>query len=249
MRAENWCLDQPSADFGYIESKTKKHKTANIMKIALLLPLVAFSCGLYTASWGDAWFKMRESMSTEGVEDGFTVPFVLPAVLRNNTWASRLMTTSEGSIMLREILRNEGESVEGISTHSLKATLLSWASKAQTNIDDRRLLGHHVDRNQVSPLTYSRDALAGLLERLWSIIVKIKTGQFDPEESSASRAIRALQQSSPSAHPTTQSSSDALNQFLESDEGLTDLPTPEVDDEQTQANGFLEEEVCSSDSG
>ena len=249
MYAENWCLDQPSPEFGYIESRTRKHKTANIMKIALLLPLVGFSCGLFTSSWGDAWFKMRESMATEGLDDGFTVPFVLPAVLYNNTWASRPMTTSEGSIMLREILRNEGESVEGISTHSLKATLLSWASKAQMNIEDRRLLGHHVDRNQVSPLTYSRDALAGPLERLWTIIVKIRTGQFDPEESRASRAIRAHQSSSTNAHSSSHLANPFMDQLPDNEEGLTDLPIPELSSEPVLVTDYLEDEVCSSDSG
>jgi hypothetical protein len=116
--------------------------------------------------------------------------------------------------------------VEGISTHSLKATLLSWASKAQMDINDRRLLGHHVDSNQISPLTYSRDALAGPLEKLWQVILKVRSGQFDPDESRATRTLRAM--SMPSV--TT-----ANDQTIEVGEDLdtveaTEIPIPPSDD-------------------
>ena len=190
MYAESWVLDMPSDNFGFIEARTRKHKTASL-KIATMLPLVGFARGLYTQAWGKVWFKMRDDLEKE-MDDGFSVPCVLPAVLRNNTWAPRPMTTSEGSIFLREILRNEGEVVDGISTHSLKATLLSWASKDNMSIEDRRLLGHHVDRNQISPLTYSRDALAGPLNSLWSVICRVRSGRFDPDESRAVRTMRIL---------------------------------------------------------
>lgn len=102
------------------------------------------------------------------------------------------MTSSEGSVALREILRAYGENVEGISTHSLKVTLLSWASKANMSIEDRRVLGHHIDPNAVSALTYSRDAMSGPLERLWQVICNVREGKFFPDESRARRTCRAL---------------------------------------------------------
>ena len=240
MYAESWSLDMPSQEFGFIEARTKKHKTANITKLAMMLPLVGFARGLHTKSWGDVWFQLRDQLEHE-LDDGFSAPYVLPAILRNNMWASRQMTTSEGSIFLREILRNEGENVEGISTHSLKATLLSWASKDNMNIEDRRLLGHHVDKNQVSPLTYSRDALAGPLTRLWSVVCRVRNGQFDPDESRASRTLRSFQSN------TAQGS-----EIPETD--CTEIPPPVAPDFSLDAGETLisgdgpELELCSSDS-
>ena len=152
MFSEAWVLDAPSAKFGYLECRTKKFKTANVVKNSVFLPLVAFANVFEQDSWADCWFKLREKLVDE-FGDGFGHMFILPAVLRNNKWADRPMTTSEGSQALREILAIAGEPTDGISTHSLKATLLSWASKAHMSISDRRLLGHHVDKDEVSPLT------------------------------------------------------------------------------------------------
>ena len=242
MYAESWTLDMPSPVFGYIEARTKKHKTANMSKRALMLPLVGFSCGLQNKSWGDVWFSLRDRLESE-LDDGFSVPYILPAILRNNLWANRPMTTSEGSIFLRELLRNEGEKVEGISTHSLKATLLSWASKGQMTIDDRRLLGHHVDKNQISPLTYSRDALAGPLERLWSILIKIKKGQFDPDESRATRAIKAFQSN---GMPLIQHSDTGTGEQVPGGEteGATEIPIPLALEDMSTAHDMNESGVA-----
>jgi len=248
MYAESWLLDMPTDSFGYIEARTKRHKTANISKLALMLPLVAFSCGLQDKSWGDKWFQLRDELEKQ-LDDGFSVPYVLPAVLRNNTWASRPMTTSEGSIFLREILRNEGEKVEGLSTHSLKATILSWASKAQMNIEDRRLLGHHVDRNQVSPLTYSRDALSGPLERLWLVLQKVKTGQFLPDESRASRAIRFISSISASSTSIDESRRGPDTEAeASSTVECTEITVPPVPDNLSNLIDNHDLEDCSSES-
>ena len=188
MYAEAWVLDSPTPEFGYLEARTKRFKTANLLKRSTFLPLVSFTNGLHGKSWADEFFKLQEYIYNTADRP----PFVLPGILRNGEWANRPMTTSEGSQALRAILRDSGESPEGISTHSLKVTLLSWASKAQMSVEDRRLLGHHVDRNMVSPLTYSRDALSGPLERLWRVILQIKVGEFNPDESRATRTMKNL---------------------------------------------------------
>ena len=189
MFGELWTLDMPSEHFGYVECKTRRHKTANIVRQAAYLPLVAFTCGLSNRSWGSEFFRLRDLFDPD---DGFAGQYVLPAILRNGLWAQRPMTTSEGTQILRELLQETGSSVEGISTHSLKTTLLSWAAKAQMDISDRRLLGHHVDPSTVSPLTYSRDALAGPLEKLWQIVCRVKEGRFLPDESRAARALKNI---------------------------------------------------------
>ena len=188
MYAESWILDAPNPSFGFLEARTKRFKTANLLKRSTFLPLVSFTNGLHIKSWAEEFFKLQETVCSGTNRPGF----VLPGILRNGEWANRPMTTSEGSQALREILRDSGALPEGVSTHSLNVTLLSWASKAQLSVEDRRLLGHHVDRNQVSPLTYSRDALSGPLERMFRVIMQVRAGEFNPDESRATRTIRSL---------------------------------------------------------
>ena len=191
MFALQWILDEPSPDFGYLESRTCKHKTANIIKKAVFLPMVAFTHGLFSKSWASEWFDTRKSLADD-TNDGFGSDFVLPGILRNGQWANRPMTTSEGSAALREILRSGYEDVTGVSTHSLKVTLLSWGAKSNLSVDDRRILGHHIDPHMTSALTYSRDAMAGPLERMYRVIQSIKDGSFLPDESRARRTGRNL---------------------------------------------------------
>ena len=52
-----------------------------------------------------------------------------------------------------------------LTIHSAMATLLSWAAKAGLSLGDRRSLGMHAKPGDLSALEYSRDALAGPLER------------------------------------------------------------------------------------
>ena len=79
-----------------------------------------------------------------------------------------------------------------VSSHSLKSTLLSWCSKsAKVSFEDRRLLGHHVDRNAASPLCYSRDECTRLAALVYGVLHLIRTGVLDPDLSRVMR-LKAL---------------------------------------------------------
>ena len=71
----------------------------------------------------------------------------------------------------------------GISTHSLKATTLSWLAKAGVSEEKRRLLGYHVMPGTKTLLHYSRDALASPLRALSTVLGMIKDRQFFPDSS------------------------------------------------------------------
>ena len=80
---------------------------------------------------------------------------------------------------LREILVAYGESptvVAAGGSHSLKATLLSWAAKFGLNEGTRRLLGGHVKPGTTCILTYSRDVLAAPLRRLGRVLDAVASG-------------------------------------------------------------------------
>ena len=80
-----------------------------------------------------------------------------------NEWLQRPMSTGEACLNLQEIMTGSGfnfEDAQKLGCHSLKCTMLSWlAMGSYAGISDRRLAGHHLDPNNVSPVTYSRDEL------------------------------------------------------------------------------------------
>lgn len=69
-----------------------------------------------------------------------------------------------------------------LATHSAKATILSWMSKANVSVSIRRLAGYHVKPGDKSALEYSRDAAAPSLRESEGILIAVKAGYFKPDE-------------------------------------------------------------------
>ena len=67
------------------------------------------------------------------------------------------------------------------TSHSLKATSLSWAAKAGLPMSVRRALGGHIKKDEVTPRAYSRDELAAPLRRLAAVYADIRCGVFVPD--------------------------------------------------------------------
>ena len=80
-----------------------------------------------------------------------------------------------------------------ITSHSCKATLLSFLAKYGASIPDREILGGHTGRMK-SVLTYSRDALAAPLRVLDDMLQKIRSGLFDPNASKSGMMITEVKQ-------------------------------------------------------
>ena len=98
------------------------------------------------------------------------------------------LTSSEASVWLREILSPlEQSSVQNLATHSAKATILSWMSKANVSLSLRRLAGYHVVPGDKSALEYSRDAASPILRQIEAIFISTRAGIFFPDRSRARR--------------------------------------------------------------
>ena len=80
----------------------------------------------------------------------------------------------------------------GFTSHSCKATILSWLSKASVRLEDRRLLGGHAKPGERVPLEYSRDALAGPLLTLERVVRAVKLGIFRPDSTRSGRWARGF---------------------------------------------------------
>ena len=173
-----------------VESSSSEYKTASGERRSVLLPLVALGTGLSGTGWALSWMSARRQcgLGTSGC--------MMPADSESqNSWLDRRMTTAEGSYWLKDLLTMTGMT-EGeaslYSTHSLKATILSWAAKSSTfGWQERLVLGHHLDEETKMAVVYSRDAIAAVMVKVLRMLETIRQGIFDPDASRAERIAMA----------------------------------------------------------
>ncbi|CAE7311794.1 gpt [Symbiodinium sp. CCMP2592] len=174
-----------------VEAESSHWKTAPVAsRKSQLLPMCSLGKFFADSNWADLWMKAREDSSL-GLHPA------LPAWSESaNCWLDRPMSTGEACCYLKEFLTAAGQKIDGIGTHSLKCTVLSWAAKSTTvPLSDRRLLGHHVDPAVMSPLTYARDELTRLMKVVHDLIVLIRKGALKPDESRVWRLAQLIKNS------------------------------------------------------
>ena len=186
QKASGVQLDMALTGVGIVSASVLDHKTSRSSSAKnQLLPLMGLAKGLTSSCWAQLWMKARLDTALPDA----SAPLLL-SPSSSSTWQSRALSTSEATAWLRDILA-EGpfsqEEVQAVSSHSLKATLLSWMAKYGLPIDDRRLMGHHLDPQYKSVVTYSRDALTCVLEKVMHLIAKMRIGSFKPDLSPAER--------------------------------------------------------------
>ena len=154
------------------------------------LPYVALGTGVVGANWGTPWLSARLADGLEFSEHA------LPSFSeRTLAWTSSPMSASEATYWLREFL--EGALKPGLAlkfgSHSCKTTLLTWAgrsTKISFSPTERRLLGHHLERNMKSILTYSREAFTSLYSKVLSMFKCMRDGSFDPDLAAIDRVVQ-----------------------------------------------------------
>ena len=171
---------------GVIIGASQTHKTSRtITHTRRLLPLMALGQGLHEQSWALAWKEAREEL-------GLRVPQYpcLPEMNNMGDIKKVKVSTSRGSVLLRDLLADSGLDealVRPLTSHSLKATILSWCAKWGLPLETRRILGHHVDPGAKSVITYSRDALVAAHTSVAKMINAIKLNKFDPDTTPGER--------------------------------------------------------------
>lgn len=186
------CKDEPHVDItdgrGFVEAELYHHKTAKKRRTQTgrLLPVAGVLPGVSGELWAPAWLRNRSSLGLKASMESPT----MPAPCANGSWSRLPLKSSEASVWLREILAPMSPSrLSDIATHSCKATILSWMSKANTPLSLRRLAGYHVKPGDKSALEYSRDAAAPILKQISGILLAIRSGQFCPDEDRSARWV------------------------------------------------------------
>eukprot|EP00434_Breviolum_minutum_P029829 symbB.v1.2.026372.t1/scaffold2629.1/size74438/2 len=131
----------------------------------------------------DMWMRQKRSCPwAEGQVQPSYQP-ISARILRSDLCP---MSTGEACLYLREIMTGSGFDLadpQQLGCHSLKCTLLTWlAMGSYASISDRRLAGHHLDSNNVSPVTYSRDELTRVLAIERRMIKDIRKKKFKPDQ-------------------------------------------------------------------
>ncbi|CAE7252640.1 unnamed protein product, partial [Symbiodinium sp. CCMP2456] len=172
-----------------LECSTKHYKTKAKDRKDTVLPLIALGSGLTQPSWGRVWMRKR---ALAGLQNSSVI---MPAMSPGGNFLERAMTAAEGSLWLRELLHLQGFTgdLERFSSHSLKATALSWTAKSGTMTYEERLTqGHHCSPKHGMALLYSRDALAEIIVKVAKVVSAVSRGVFSPDLPRAERVARAL---------------------------------------------------------
>ena len=168
---------------GYVELQTKFHKTARRSgQRAKLLPIVAPAVGIDGNSWATKMRELREKLGLKDQEENF--PF-WPAPLEISdgrvVWSRRPLMSTEVSSWLATALDLPESSSRNISSHSCKATCLSWLSKLGVGKEERDILGRHVSALHGAGPLYARDLLSAPLRKLDEAIDMIRRSVFLPD--------------------------------------------------------------------
>ncbi|CAE7356501.1 unnamed protein product [Symbiodinium sp. CCMP2456] len=188
-RGTSMVMDVAGNGLVLLECSTKHYKTKAKDRKDTVLPLIALGSGLTQPSWGRVWMRKR---ALAGLQNSSVI---MPAMSPGGNFLERAMTAAEGSLWLRELLHLQGFTgdLEQFSSHSLKATALSWTAKSGTMTYEERLTqGHHCSPKHGMALLYSRDALAEIIVKVAKVVSAVSRGVFSPDFPRAERVARAL---------------------------------------------------------
>jgi hypothetical protein len=135
------------------------------------------------------------------------------------------MSSNEITFWLRQALTQNGfdpKEVDNLSSHSCKTTILSWAAKRGLDKSVRKVLGYHVQPDDVSPLTYGRDNLSAPLYQAIAMMNEITKGTSSPDSSRSARFPKGVRVS---ASATASSLSSVATETSTSTEPCDDLLT------------------------
>ena len=167
---------------GYIEIHTVDYKCARLSRVTgrpyiVLIPVY----GLCGESWGKAFVS---AASTNGVGLSVVSGPLLLCPDASGQLTSRYPSANEVTAWVNGLLdRLVPDRQPGFTSQGLKATMLSWASKAGVGEYDRHILGGHSMKGRQTAATYARDTLTSPIKKLEEVIASVRHGSFLPDSS------------------------------------------------------------------
>ena len=175
----------PDGTVAFVEASVAVHKTARAMNLRhQFLPLVAPSVGVVVGNWAEKWRGVRDRLNLM-----MEIHPLMPAPDENSKPTARPLGTEEASNWLKYLLGRHEKLNGKYTSHSYKATCLSYLAKRGINHQDRLVLGHHVSGVRMA-LTYSRDAASRPIRVLERMLAEIRSGAFEPDASRSGRLLK-----------------------------------------------------------
>ena len=183
------CVHSFEADFsdegGFVVIQTSCHKTGRLATLKTrLMPIIVPARGVN----GEIWVKDAiEVFDAAGVQlsDIIDGPLVHAPCSSNGGFMRRGLRSSEVSVLLRRFINVDepqpGSDAEIPSSHSLKATTLSWCARYGLSPATRSLLGRHTQALTETFAIYSRDLMSAPVAELQRVIDEISDGCFCPD--------------------------------------------------------------------
>eukprot|EP00435_Cladocopium_sp_Y103_P007613 s5414_g2.t1 len=184
-----WDADS-TGNLCFVECSTAVHKTCRSLNMRhAFLPLTAVGKGVTESSWATYWQSARQELD---IEDLSIFP-LMPSPDEEGAPTVRPLSTVEAGKWLHVILQQQCtkmalQSPLRYTSHSLKATCLSYLAKFGCSFEDRLALGYHTDQVRMA-LRYSRDGASRPLRVLEDCIAAIREGRFFPDETRSGRFL------------------------------------------------------------
>ena len=185
-------LDYDTVDdvktLAFLEIHVFNHKTRKSTAFRnVFLPAIALGRGVSADHWASTWVSLREQL-----EIGLELIFpVMPAPTSHRAPSKRPLSTEEMKKWLNWMLgREQLDDGRRLTSHSCKATCLSYLSKHGASWEDRAILGGHC-MGHSSTITYSRDAMARPLMVLEGMLSDVRRNVFLPDATRSGRFVKA----------------------------------------------------------
>ena len=172
-------------DEGTLDLYTVDHKTSNVSsRKAEYMPIVVPAQGVVQGCWVKQFLNLHHHSGLD-INKRPLGPLV-PAPGTDGKWLKRPITSDEASVWLRFLLGRKKDD-KTVRSHSLKATMCSWAARAGFSPDLRAALSHHATAVTGTEVVYSRDLQTRPVRKLQTLIKQARVGTFVPDSSRANR--------------------------------------------------------------
>ena len=179
--------DLDESGSGYLQADSLGSKTSqSAQQKTSFLPFVAVVRGLELQCWHQTWLKLRARAGLVELpkQQDDNRPF-MPAIDEHGKFHDSVpLSSSDASKWLRQILLQAGqnpEQVSGITSHALKAVVLSWMAKAGKAPFHRKVAGYHAIRGESSLFSYSRDNMSATLRIVQQVVDMVACGKLNPD--------------------------------------------------------------------
>ena len=167
----------------YLELQTQLHKgTKSADTRSKLLPVVTPCEGAVPGNWARIYLSLREECGLGLPMEDPDHMMPAPADETGKSWRERYLTSEEGAEFLRIVLSVPKKSGRRISSHSLKSTTMSWASKFGISLESRAILARHATSISNPTVLYSRDLLSPVLREYDVMLQAIRQSGFEPDK-------------------------------------------------------------------